>query len=65
MEHGKVVGTLEDLHYIDEIWSAMSLEQRKQVLVLRQAKSSPGHAVKATKISGARAQLTAVSDSIV
>ena len=34
MENSKVVGTLEGLHYTEEIWTAMSLEQMKHVLAL-------------------------------
>ena len=42
----KVVGTLEGLHYKEEIWKAMSKEQRDKVVELCKAKSS-GRAVKA------------------
>jgi hypothetical protein len=42
----KVVGTIEDLHYKEEIWKAMSKEQKDKVVELRKAKSA-GHAVKA------------------
>jgi hypothetical protein len=42
----KVVGTIEGLHYKEEIWKAMSKEQKDKVVELRKAKSS-GHAVKA------------------
>ena len=46
MVSDKVVGTLEGLHYKEEIWKAMSKEQRDKVVELRKAKSS-GRAVKA------------------
>jgi hypothetical protein len=32
LESGKVVGTLEGLHYYETIWKAMSREQRGKVL---------------------------------
>ena len=34
----KVVGTLEGLHYSEDIWKAMSKEQRDKVVELRKAK---------------------------
>ncbi len=41
----KVVGTIEGLHYKEEIWKAMSKEQREKVVDLCKAKSA-GRAVK-------------------
>ena len=64
MENGKVVGTIEGLHYSLEIWSAMSAEQRRQVLELHQTKPLSGRGVKAATTSGANTRCTAVSDSI-
>ena len=42
----KVVETIEGLHYKEDIWKAMSKEQRDKVVELRKAKSA-GRAVKA------------------
>jgi hypothetical protein len=36
----EVVGTLEGLHYKEDIWKAMSREQRDKVVELRKAKSA-------------------------
>jgi hypothetical protein len=36
----KVVGTLEGLHYYEELWKAMTPEQRAQCLLLHKAKSA-------------------------
>ena len=35
---GKVVGTVEGLHYSDDVWKAMTPEQRSKVVELRKAK---------------------------
>ena len=42
----KVVGTIEGLHYKEDIWKAMSKEQKDKVVELRKAKSA-GSAMKA------------------
>ncbi|KAL3786440.1 hypothetical protein HJC23_011021 [Cyclotella cryptica] len=49
---GKVVGTVEGLHYTDEIWKAMSKEQKAKVAELRQARSNE-RAVKAASTAPA------------
>lgn len=64
VENGRVVGTVEGLSYSKEIWSAMSVKQRKQVMELQQLKPSSGCGVKAATSSGADAQLTTIMDSI-
>jgi hypothetical protein len=46
MTGNKVVGTIEDLHYKEEIWKAMSKGQKDKVVELRKANCSGG-AVKA------------------
>ena len=48
----KVVGTLEGLHYKEEIWKAMSKEQKEKVLELRKGQSNE-HAVKAASTAPA------------
>ena len=40
LEGGKVMGTIEGLHYDKSIWDAMTKEQRDKVMELRKAKSS-------------------------
>ena len=42
----KVVATIEGLHYKEDIWKAMSKEQKDKVVELHKAKSA-GRAVKA------------------
>jgi hypothetical protein len=49
---GKVVGTVEGLHYSDEIWKAMSPEQKSKVVELRKAKKNE-RAVRAVSSSTA------------
>ena len=64
VENGRVVGTIEGLHYTPEIWTAMSDSQRRQVLELRRTTPSSRRGVRAAATARADAQLTAVSDSI-
>ena len=59
----KVVGTIEGLHYKEEIWKAMSKEQREKVVKLRKVKSA-GRAVKATTTSTAGPVPMDVSDQL-
>ena len=59
----KVVGTLEVLHYKEDIWKAMSKEQRGKVVELRKAKSA-GCAVKAATTSTAGPVPMDVSDQL-
>ena len=59
----KVVGTLEGLHYKEEIWKAMSKEQRDKVVELRKAKN-PGRAVKAAATTTAGPVPMDVSDQL-
>ena len=47
----KVVGTIEGLHYSEELWKAMTPEQRAQCLSLCKAKSAK-HTAKATSTAG-------------
>ena len=61
---GKVVGTVEGLHYSDEIWKAMSKEQKAQVVELRKMRKSE-RAVKAASTAPAdSAQMEVVSDRL-
>jgi hypothetical protein len=48
---GKVVGTIEGLHYSEDIWKAMASEQKMQVLSLHKEKSAK-HSVKAMSTAG-------------
>ena len=59
----KVAGTIEGLHYKEEIWKAMSKEQKEKVVELRKAKSA-GHAVKATTTATAGTVPMDVSDQL-
>jgi hypothetical protein len=59
----KVVGTIEGLHYKEEIWKAMSKEQKEKVVELRKAKSAGG-AVKAATTASARTIPMDVSDQM-
>jgi hypothetical protein len=59
----KVVGTIEGLHYKEEIWKAMSKEQREKVVELRKTKST-GRAVKAATTSTAGPVPMDVSDQL-
>ena len=63
MVSDKVVGTLEGLHYKEEIWKAMSKEQKDKVVELRKAKSS-GRAVKAATTTTAGPVPMDVSDQL-
>jgi hypothetical protein len=51
---GKVVGTIEGLHYSEDIWKAMTSEQKAQVLLLCKEKSAR-HSVKAMSTAGSGA----------
>ena len=59
---GKVVGTVEGLHYTNEVWQAMSSEQKSRVVELRKAKQS--HAVRAVSSSTAGPVPMDVSDQL-
>jgi hypothetical protein len=59
----KVVGTIEGLHYKEEIWKAMSKEQKDKVVELHKAKSA-GHAVKAATTTTAGTVLMDVLDQL-
>ncbi len=48
----KVVGTIEGLHYTDEVWKAMSSEQKSRVVKLRKA-NKQSRAVRAVSSSTA------------
>jgi hypothetical protein len=48
---GKVVGTIEGLHYSEELWKAMTPEQRAQCLSFCKAKSA-SRTVKAASTAG-------------
>jgi hypothetical protein len=59
----KVVGTIEGLHYKEDIWKAMSQEQRDKVVELHKAKSA-GRAVKAATMTTAGSVPMDVSDQL-
>jgi hypothetical protein len=59
----KVVGTLEGLHYSEDIWKAMSKEQRDKVVELRKAKGT-GRAVHAATTTNAGPVPMDVSDQL-
>jgi hypothetical protein len=59
----KVVGTIKGLHYKEEIWKAMSKEQKVKLAELDKVQSA-GHAVKATSTSPAGPVLMDVSDQL-
>ena len=63
LEGGKVVGTIEGLHYEKNIWMAMTKEQRDNAVVLCQAKSSQ-QAAKAATTTGSTAPISKVTDKI-
>ena len=48
----KVVETVEGLHYTDDVWKAMSPEQKSKVVELRKAKKQE-HAMRAVGSSTA------------
>ena len=60
---GKVVGTIEGLHYTDEVWKAMSSEQKSKVVELRKAKKQ-GRGVRAVSSSTAGPVPMDVSDQL-
>ena len=61
----KVVGTItiEGLHYSEDIWKAMTSEQKAQVLSLCKEKSAR-HSVKARSTAGSGTAPTDVSDQL-
>jgi hypothetical protein len=59
----KVVGTIEGLHYKEEIWKAMSKEQKDKVVELHKVRSA-GCAVKATSTAPAGPIPMDVSDQL-
>jgi hypothetical protein len=60
---GKVVGTIEGLHYSKDIWKAMTSEQKVQVLSLCKEKSTK-HSVRATSTAGSGSPPMDVSDQL-
>jgi hypothetical protein len=60
---GKVVGTLEGLHYTDEVWKAMTHEQKGRVVELRKA-NKQSRAVRAVSSSTAGPVPMDVSDQL-
>ena len=61
---GKVVGTVEGRHYTDEIWKAMSKEQKAKVAELHKVQITE-HAVKAASSAPAgTAQMEVMSDCL-
>ncbi len=60
---GKVVGTVEGLHYSDDVWKAMTPEQRSRVVELRKAKKQE-RAVRAVSSSTAGPVPMDVSDQL-
>jgi hypothetical protein len=63
LKGGKVVGTLEWIHYDETIWKGMSKEQRDKILSLCQAKSAT-RVAKAVTTSLTAAPLSEVLDKI-
>jgi hypothetical protein len=59
----KVVGTLEGLHYKEEIWKAMSKEQKEKVLELRKVRGNE-RAVKAASSTASGTVPMDVSDQL-
>jgi hypothetical protein len=60
---GNVVGTVEGLHYTDDVWKAMTPEQKSKVVELRQAKKQE-RAVRAVSSSTAGPIPMDVSDQL-
>jgi hypothetical protein len=60
---GKVVGTVEGLHYNDDVWKAMTPEQKSRVVELRKAKKQE-RAVRAVSSSTAGPVPMDVSDQL-
>jgi hypothetical protein len=60
---GKVVGTVEGLHYTDDVWKAMTPEQRNRVVELRKAKKQE-RAVRAVSSATAGPVPMDVSDQL-
>ncbi len=63
LEGGKVVGTIEGLHYDKSIWMAMTKEQRDKAVALHQAKSFQRAAKVATTL-GLTVPISKVLDKI-
>ena len=64
MVGNKLVGTIKGLHYKEEIWKAMSKEQKVQVVELRKARKNE-RAVKATSTAPADSiQMEVMSDRL-
>ena len=63
LEDGKVLGTIEGLHYDKSIWMAMTKEQRDRAIALHQTKSSQ-RAAKATKTLRSTVPVSKVLDEI-
>ena len=63
MEGGKVVGTLEGLHYEEGIWNAMTTAQKSEVMQLH--RKPVQRSVQAATSSGTNVPMSDVSDSIV
>ena len=64
MVGGKVVGTMEGLHYSDEIWKAMSKEQKAQVAELRKARKNERAVKAASTAPDDNTQMEVVSDHL-
>ena len=60
---GKVVGTIEGLHFMEFIWKTMTSEQKSQVLSLNKDKSALC-SVKVTSTAGSRPILMDVSNQL-
>lgn len=63
LEGGKVVGTLEGLHYEENIWMAMIRKQREKVVALRKSTGSK-RVIAAATTSGSEIPASAVADSV-
>jgi hypothetical protein len=60
---GKVVGTIEGLHYTNDVWKAMTPKQKSKVVELHKAKK-PEHAMQAVSSSTAGPVPMDVSDQL-
>ena len=63
LEGGKVVGTLEGLHYEEGIWNAMTPAQKSEVIRLRRRPAQ--RSVQVATTTGTDVPMSDVSDSIV
>ena len=60
---GKVVGTIEGLHYMEDIWKAMTSEQKAQVMSFCKDKNAR-HSVKVMSTAGSGPAPMDISDQL-